>query len=272
MDYNSLPKLEILNINDLLIYENFDNRRTTHLVNKIKNENLFTTPILVGKSPDGKMVILDGVNRQMSMRKMGIDHILCHVVDYFDENQVQLFSNKHFFFEVDGNFLKEIEEAIGFKLESVPIGDVLNDGFLDKTIGYLIIENKAYSFGSHNDLSETVDILNKIVDSYLNSRKFSRFSELVGKPNSVKMEIGFHRFSPIDICNLFDLNKGLNSGITCHIPFLSCLQVNLPLDELNSKEDLDKKNERLKKLFNEAIENKYYRYYSQPVFIFNELN
>jgi len=266
-----IPNIQIIAIEDLLIYENFDDRRTSYLLDKIKSDDIFINPILVAQCKDSdKFIVLDGINRQNVLRKLGISYIVAQVVDYFDENQISLLSNKHFFFELDENLIEKIKSLVGSNWQEINPEEAEELVERQRIIGYVGLDSKCFSFGNHESLVKTTNILNSIVDLYLNDKDFSRLSESMTHPSGVKMEIGFRRFSPEEICNFFELSICLNSGITFHRPEISFLHVNMPLSLLGLNNDLKTKNLKLKENINNIINNKNYRYYSQSVFICNE--
>ncbi len=91
-DTHHIKNIKLININDLSIYEDFDEVKVLMLFNKIKKEGVFKNPISVGQYKDTSIVV-DGVNRLEAIRRLNCKFITALVLPYTD---IDLTNNVHF--------------------------------------------------------------------------------------------------------------------------------------------------------------------------------
>jgi len=238
------------------------------LTQKIKNDRMLINPILVGQIKKFKQyIILDGINRLEALKSLNIKYVVAQVVDYFNEEQINLFSNHHYFPIEDKNIIGKIRNtnSVDWNLiNKKQANQLIEKG---EIIGYIRIKNRFWSLGRHTSLKQSVDLLNKIVNVYLGQVKFYRLSEIIESLSNYPMEIAFRRFRKKETAELSCKRIMLNSGITRHVPSISYSRLNLPLSILKSKSNLATKNQELKKFYQTIITKQKFRYYSQSVFI-----
>ncbi len=266
----SFPRLEIIPLKDLLVYEAFDPVRVEYLTKKIAHDNIFLQPIIVGESPMGERIVLDGVNRREVLRRLDVHHVVAHVVSYFDQKEVELFSNRHYFFSNEKNLFTKIEKIFQQPLEKISL-EQGESGILDqRLIGYVKVEDAIFSFGAHNLLNTTVDHMNAVVSSYLGQTEFCRQSEMDMGFSRVPLQIGFRRFTPQEIVDLSVQGKKVNSGITRHLVSVYCIGLHIPLSLLQSDLSSEEKNKELQKILYNLVKNRAYRFYPRPIYKFDE--
>jgi hypothetical protein len=75
-------QLVLININNLLLHENFEVNRTKEVFQSLKNDRVLRNPIIVTKLESNQdYLVLDGVHRYLALKKLGIKNIPCQVVD-----------------------------------------------------------------------------------------------------------------------------------------------------------------------------------------------
>lgn len=264
------PKLEILSIEDLHVYEAYDPIRVAHLTKKIAQDNIFLQPILVAIADERKIVI-DGVNRLEVLRRLGIRDVVAQVVNYFDVTEVELFSNHHYFFSRHDELLEKVKKILPLESLSATTFEKAEENTRNQTSkGYIKYNGTVLDLGNHTDLDETVQVLNDIVKSYLGQTDFCRRSEVDLSLSNVPFEIVFRRFTPQEIVELSVEGKKLNSGITRHVVSVYCLGLHVPLSLLQSAVPLGEKNSQLQTMLLNLVTDRGYRYYPRPVYKFDE--
>lgn len=91
-DVQQIKNIQLINIDDLAIYEKYDEGKVLLLVNKIKREGIFKNPISVGRYKDINIVV-DGVNRLEAIRRLNCKYITALILPYTD---IDLTNNVHF--------------------------------------------------------------------------------------------------------------------------------------------------------------------------------
>lgn len=265
------PRLEILPLEKLLVYELYDPVRIAHLTKKIAQDNVFSQPIIVGEDPISKrLIVLDGVNRIEVLKQLGVKDVVAHIVNYFDTNEVELFSNHHYFFSKQNQLIDACKSFVSGQPVEMDEKKALA-GVTDQSLmGYVRFNGTILNLGAHESIEKTVQFLNSLVNTYLGQTDFCRKSEVDLSLSNVPMEIVFRRFTPQEIVSIALAGSKLNSGITRHLVSVYCLGLNVPLSLLQSEIDITEKNEQLKNMLYNVVVDRGYRYYPRPVYKFNE--
>ena len=84
----SLPHLEILPIESLILHEDHDMQRSAPLIEKLRAAGILRNPPIVMPLMDGtkRFIVLDGANRVTSIQEMEFPHIIAQVVEADDSN------------------------------------------------------------------------------------------------------------------------------------------------------------------------------------------
>ncbi len=269
--FEQFPRLEIVSVDTLLVYEAYDPIRVAFLTKKIAQDNSFIQPIIVGQEPNGgKRIILDGVNRLEVLKRLGIRDLVAHVVQYFEPTEVELFSNHHYFFEDHEMWLKKIQAVLPGPLAEITLTEAKAGVKNQSLLGYIRSGNTVWSMGNHVDLPTTAATVNKVVDAYLGQTQVCRRSEVDLTGSNVPLELVFRRFTPQEIVSLASSGGTLNSGITRHLVSAYCLGLHVPLSLLESHQTLEEKNKELKNILMKHIMDKGYRFYPRPIYKFDE--
>src|SRR3990167_4547707 len=89
--------LQIIPIKNILPHEEFDEKRTHPLVSRLRKDGYLANPIIVAALGEGKHLQLDGMNRFSAFKMMKIPTILAQIIDYNDQDIVELSSWAHLF-------------------------------------------------------------------------------------------------------------------------------------------------------------------------------
>lgn len=269
-----LPKLKIVKVNSLLLHENFDPKRTNRLIKKIPKDDIFINPVIVGRVPNSnKLVLLDGANRVEALKRLNIPDILVQIVNYYDSSEVELGYSCHYLkynTAQQKKLLAKLEKDV--KLLKVKLVSARKKAQQGKIIGYIHFKdlNKTFSFGNNKNILQSINILNKVVDAYVGKTEVYRLTELQHPGQKLNVEIGFKQLQAQDVYQIAKNKLRIHSGITRHIVSATAVHLNIPIKILKSRMSLVSKNKWLDKFVENKVNNKETRYYSRPVYIFDE--
>lgn len=87
-----LDRLQLFRVDQLRLFEAYDESKVERLQHKITREAVFLNPISVVR----ERIVIDGVNRLEALRRLGAHHVPCVVYDY---EEVDLLGNVHYCFD-----------------------------------------------------------------------------------------------------------------------------------------------------------------------------
>jgi glycerol-3-phosphate cytidylyltransferase len=105
-----MENLLLVPIEDLRIFEAFEEAKVLRLVDKIAREKVFFNPISIVR----ERLVVDGVNRLEALRRLGARRIPCVVFDYAD---IDLLGNVHFLKDGRRTRLSEFAREEGERIE-----------------------------------------------------------------------------------------------------------------------------------------------------------
>jgi cytidyltransferase-like protein len=111
-DDEVLKNLQLLSIDALSLYEEYDHRKVERLVRKIQADGVFFNPLTVGVWEPGAAnlrIVVDGVNRLEALRRLGARNVPCMLFDY---RQIDLQPNVHYV-QPDGTITRASEFMTG---------------------------------------------------------------------------------------------------------------------------------------------------------------
>jgi hypothetical protein len=273
----SLPKLDILPIESLILHEDHDMQRSLPLIEKLRAAGILRNPPIVMPLMDGtkRYMVLDGANRVTSLEALEFPHIVAQVVGADDPN-VSLQTWNHVVWGVPPkSLMADLKKIKGLNVTKVdthqsvdapkymPVNVRLPDGKL-----YLLLEDPA-------DLSNHIHTLHGIVDTYKTRASLDRTSQTLIEPfreihEDLTALIIFPRFKIRTLLKLAGRKIVLPTGITRFTVSPRALHLNYPLHELSSGKPIEYKREYLKKWIDERVKKKGVRLYSEATFLFDE--
>lgn len=105
-----LEQVRLVPMNELRLYESFEEEKVQRLVSKVQADGVFFNPISVVS----EMIVIDGVNRLEALRRLDAKVVPCVVFDYAD---VDLMGNVHFIHEGKRTRISEFARSIGERIE-----------------------------------------------------------------------------------------------------------------------------------------------------------
>lgn len=276
----TLPRLEFLPVNALLIHEKHDDQRTRPLILRFRASNVFRNPPIVSPLLDGtgRYMVLDGANRTTALQEMGYPHVLAQVVEPHDPG-LQLQTWNHVIWEYNPErFLDRLATIPG--VEMLPLLDPNPPpASLQEGEALVIIQSSLgqafHLVAKNSDLFERVSKLNAIANSYRDRARLDRtnvrdirFFEHI-YPQLCGLVI-FPVFEVDDLLKLVGAGHLLPAGITRFMIAPRALHLNYPLEALAADRSIEDKNNELRLWLQERIAQKGVRYYAEPTFLFDE--
>ena len=277
--------LEIIPIKNIIVHEESDTSRSHDLIAKLKKSGLFTDPIIVASLGNGKYLQLDGMNRINCFKKLGIKNILCQIVDYSNQEEIELSSWIHLFKANREDFFKHIRKNKDLVIKRADLEQIGPRYIKEKDFGRLVtvVDKKEGSFLvlTAGEFTEKIKRLNYIVNFYKDSitRSILPFNmtarnirlffyehphlNFYDNPDTNIMVV-FPNFTPQQIVTVVQSGEVIPAGISRHIVKGRCLNVNLPMKFFdNSKSVLE-----LNRLLDRYLRNKNVRFYEETTIHF----
>jgi hypothetical protein len=273
----SLPRLDILPIESVILHEDHDLQRSAPLIEKLRAAGILRNPPIVMPLMDGtqRYMVLDGANRVTSIQEMEFPHIIAQVVEP-DDPDINLQTWNHVVWGISPkSLMAEFRKLKGLKVDKVdvrksldapkyvPVNVRLSDGKL-----YLLSEDPT-------DLANHIETLHAIVNSYKSRASLDRTSQtLIDSFRDIHEDLTalviFPRFKIRTLLKLAGRKIVLPTGITRFTVSPRALHLNYPLHELSSGKPIEYKREYLKRWVEERVKKKGVRLYSEATFLFDE--
>ncbi|MFB7120714.1 ParB N-terminal domain-containing protein [Bacillus thuringiensis] len=243
-------KLQKIDINQLLTHEKLEQQRLVSTYKNIKEEKVIHHPILVVKVLDHSYMIIDGVHRYYSLRKLGYKNIPCQIVGS-DEYKIDSWSH----LIEKGVWFDNLCQQSVFKFDHE--NKAIKSKFIKLTCGDSFATRVAFLEGK--DVVDECNLMHEISKTY-QEQSFFRVGE---KKESYMREgfalVSYPKFTMNEIIEYSKNNLLLPAGVTRFLVQGRLLNLNIPLQVLNEEEC------EWEKLI-ERREGKL-RFYSEPVFV-----
>lgn len=261
-------------IKDILIHEEFDPSNSIKLTNYLKKYKVLSNPIIVASLGGGKYIQLDGMNRITCFKNLGIKSIVAQIVDYNDQDQIELSSWLHIF-KCDKrklfDFIKADKELVISEGSIDKVGHrYIKETDFGRLVTFITKENEIFFVSTKGSFSEKIRRLNKIVSFYKKSlargvlpypfvqenvkyffKQYPAFDKIIIFPS----------FTPQQVIETVKSGVLFPTGITRYIVKGRCLNINVPLSLLDEKIPLKEQRE----LFDKFISQKRSRIYEEGV-------
>jgi len=253
--------LEVIKIEDILVHEELDPSNSKELINFLKKSKNLSNPIIVASLGNKKYVQLDGMNRIYSFRTLGIKTITAQIVDYNNQEEIELSSWLHIFKGELEKFLTFIKKDPSLVVAQGKMDQVGHRYIKEKDFGRLcsIITNKKEVFfiSTAGNFLEKIKRLNYLVSFYkndlsrgalpytLNGDTIKKFFKQYPEDNLIVI---FPTFTPQQVIESVKSEILLPTGITRHLVKSRVLNINLPLSLYNDNKSLNEQNEEQDKI------------------------
>lgn len=269
--------LQIIPVEDILPQEVFDGSRVRPLSAEIKKEGRLVNPIIVAPFEKRKYLQLDGMNRFSAFKILGLNSILVQIIDYNDQESVELSSWTHFFSSDKDKFIDFVTKNHQIAVKQGKADLVGHRYIKEEGSGRLCTlcskDGTVYTFSSDGNLADKIDRLNGIVSFYENTivRDVLPVHPNEGDINLLFEEhpeknlmLVFPTFTRHQIIDVVRSGKLFPAGVTRHIIRRRCLNVNVPLSLFDNHKTVEDQNTELEKMLSE----KSFRLYEEPTVYF----
>jgi len=254
-------QLDVIPIENILVHEELDPSNSKELVNFLKKSQTLSNPIITAALGNKKYVQLDGMNRIYSFKTLGIKTITAQIVDYNNQEEIELSSWLHLFKGNLKKFLTFIQKDPSLVVTQGKMDQVGHRYIKERDFGRLcsIVTNKKEVFfiSTAGNFLEKIKRLNYLVSFYktdlsrgalpytLNSDTIKKFFKQYPEDNLIVI---FPTFTPQQIIESAKTGVLLPTGITRHLVKSRVLNINLPLSVFDNKKSLKQQNEEQDKI------------------------
>lgn len=276
-DSTALPHLEMLPTDVLVLHEECDPRRVEKLCRRIReDEHLKHPPIVTALPKTDRFVVLDGANRTMALRTMGIPHVVAQLVSYGDPG-VELSTWHHV---VAGMPLDEFEKGLTrvdrLELRDCTLGEARAAVATGDAAAYIVCASGVRKvYAENGSRARDIHLLNELVGVYKGRADIFRASNDIWEIQapfypSITALIVFPPYSPADILMLVRRGEKVPTGVTRHTIPNRALYINIPLSVMGADWNLDRKREWLHEWLMEQMATNAVRYYAESTFLFGQ--
>lgn len=272
-----LPVLKIVPVANLIVHEYVDEERILALLPRLERDGLLKNPPIVAPiAGSQRYVVLDGANRTAVLARLGCRDAAVQVVDYNDPDLELLVWHHLVAAPTADEVMEPMRQIPGLRLRRValPMARALlaNRGVL----AYLSpVEGAVTVLEGGLTLEAEVDLLNQVVDTYRQRRRYHRVKSdelkaLLPYYDGAAVLVAFPTFQPEEVMGLASNGAKLPAGITRHVIPQRALRVNVPLHILQQDRPLEEKNGWLHEQIKKRLLNREIRYYQEPTVLFDE--
>lgn len=270
-------QLQIVPVGNILPHEDFDNSRTKPLCESIKKDGYIANPVIVAPIGKEKYLELDGMNRLASFQYMGLPSIITQIIDYNDQENVELSSWTHLFCCEKKDFLDYLSKTEGLlvkegRIENIGYRYIKEEG-LGRLCTLVCRDKSVYLISTNGKLTQKIKMLDKVVNYYRKKivrdvlptvSAYSNIDILFKEHTDCQLMVAFPTFTRHQIVEVVKNGQLFPPGITRHIIKRRCLNLNLPLSMFEKKYSLAQQNKRLEDL----LLRRKFRVYEEPTIYF----
>jgi hypothetical protein len=277
-----LPDLRFVPVQSLVPHEQHDLQRMRPLIQGFREQAVLKNPPIVALLPGSpedapRYMVLDGANRATAAREAGLPHIVVQVARYEDP-WVHLSTWHHALSEATrDDLLGSCKSIRGLECRDEALLSARAQVARREALAYAVHEGEVVTvFRGGTTLEERNQLLNAIVDTYRESRRFYRMStesfEVAKERHpDVRTLVVFPHFDPAEVVELATSGALLPAGVTRHLIRWRALRVNVPMDRMtDTKLSLEQKNRWLETWLAEKWTQRQVRFYEEPTVLFDE--
>lgn len=274
-----LPDLQIVPTPMLLPHEQVDEGRTAPLVERLRAEGILRNPPIAIQAGDrsGRFVVLDGANRTVAFRIMGLPHGLVQVV-HPGSSSVQLLTWNHVLSGASREALIEAVErhpdlALVPSDEDRAVFNLSSGG----TLAYVVYSSGQVSevVGETEPLEWGVRNLDRLVASYQGLCRIDRVS--TASPRGLREVypgfaalVVFRRFEVEEVVEAASMGLLFPAGLTRFVISPRALRLNFPIAVLSDGRSIEEKQQVLSGWLRDRVGGRHVRYYAESTFLFDE--
>lgn len=265
--------LKVIPIKDILVHEELDPSNSLELISFLKKSQNLSNPIIVAALGQKKYLQLDGMNRIHSFKTLDLKTISSQIVDYNNQEEIELSSWLHIFagdLKKFLNFLKKDRSLVITRGRIDQVGHrYLKESDFGRLCTIVTKQGEVFFVSTAGRFFDKIKRLNYLVSYYKNNLSrgvlpytFNHdniglfFDQYPGK----NIIIIFPTFTPQQIIKTAKAKVLLPTGISRHLVKGRVLNINLPLSLFDNKKSLKEQNQEQDKL----LLRKRFRLYEEP--------
>jgi hypothetical protein len=278
-DPHSLPCLEILPVEKLIMHEYHDHQRTPPIIRSIEESGVLRNPPIVVPLDDGsgRYMVLDGANRTTALRDMGVPHTVAQIVQV-DDPGLELTPWNHVIWGTIPDTLLDWARTVPDLNLQPSSEENLFRSLLDiRSLAMLhLADGRIYTvYTQEIELIHRVRMLNALVNCYAKRTNMDRTTNYSIAPlQRLYVDLsGLVLLPPFrieDVLYLASLGHLMPTGSTRFTIAGRALYINFPLGILNNGQSLDQKNAWLQEWLQDCLTRRRVRYYAEPIYMFDE--
>ena len=276
------PILRFIPIDALHAHEEHDPQRSTPLVKRIAEADVWLHPPIVAplEGSDSEYVVLDGANRCFSVQQLGYPHILVQVVTY-DSGQVMLDTWNHVLTNANTKTILETMAQISHvDMRASDLLEAQAELAQRDAIVYIIDfddNQKVYMLSSdERTMRARTENLRTIVNCYKDASKLDRINTadaeqtLLQYPEANALVV-FPHYEPPEIMYAARERILLPPGISRHIIEGRAMRLLYPIETLkDTQQTLEQKNANLQNWVQQQIDKRAVRFYAESTYMFDD--
>lgn len=269
--------LQIIPLAKIFPHEEFDQSRAKPLVARLKKDGYLANPIIVASVGNEQYLQLDGMNRFSAFKIMEIPTILAQIIDYSDQETVELSSWSHLFYTSAKTFFYCAQRMDHTTVKQGKIENVghryIKEEESSRLCTVVTKNGQVYLISTSGTLLEKVKKLNKLVSCYKEkivrdvmppNPNQSDTKVLFAEHPSTNMMLVFPTFTRHQIIEVVKNGQLFPPGVTRHIIKRRCLNVNIPLLLFSKRKSLEEQNKEME----EILLTRHFRLYEEPTIYF----
>jgi hypothetical protein len=274
-----LPDLHILPTEALRPHEHHEEKRSAPLAEALRREGVLRNPPIVLRlsGHDERYVVLDGANRTVAFRQLGMPHILAQVVHPGD-NHVGVETWNHAVLDASQDeLLSALRGLDRIELVESDADQAVADLAQGLSLAYVSLrDGRVLSVaGEASDLGSRIEGLNGLVRACQGHGRTERTNagsamELQRAFPTAAGLIVYLAFGVQDVVEAVSLGLLLPAGLTRFVVSPRALRLNYPLEELAAEGTLEEKEHALAQWVHEKVVARRVRYYAEATYLFDE--
>lgn len=267
------PDLRLVPLSKIEAQEEPDRKRLEKLKSVVEADGILKNPPIVASGLKSKLMQVDGANRFAVLKELNCSHAIVQYVDYLDPEQVEIKSWVHVSKVRKGEFIKNLKNIRGAKIEKFRVGrGVTLTGHPLASATIIFRDGRGFSVYKDSDIQVRVKLMRKVVDTYAKSIERDYHVSIEGKDaldtffikhKDKNVALFYPNFSTSAIYVLMQSGVKLPTGITRHLVQGRVLGLNYPLEMLKK----GVKTKEKEKFFEEYMKKIKLRYYEESTFI-----
>jgi hypothetical protein len=274
-----LPQLRIVNTHDLRPHEQVEEARVEPIVNGLSGDGILKNPPLVMRlhTEEERYLVLDGANRTMALRSIGVAHTLVQLVRPGIETVRLRTWNRVVYDSAPRDLFDRLDKITEIVPAPRDRKEQLERIAAGVRLAFLYLpDGSAWELGREREaLDERMHHLGALIEGSMACGKTDRTSEMdvQGLSNLYEGLAGVLVFPSIEVEEVVEAAVNeivLPAGLTRFIISPRALRVNYPLKLLAEESSIQAKQERLELWIQERVQNQAVRYYAESTIVFDE--